>query len=84
MVVLVQLYVLLPLLVALVVRARRVAGWVLLASAALQLAMTAVSHYASWRTGVPGSCTTSTRSSSTSRVLLGYQLYVVAGLWPRC
>jgi peptidoglycan/LPS O-acetylase OafA/YrhL len=80
-VVLVQLYVLLPLLVPLVVRARRAAVWILAASALLQLGMVSVSHYASWRTGVPGTIRTIDETLLTSRVLVGYQLYVVAGLF---
>jgi len=80
-IVLVQLYVLLPLLVPLVVRARRVAGWVLLASFALQLAMVSLSHYASWRSGAPGTVRNVDEILLTSRVLLGYQFYVLAGLF---
>ncbi len=79
-VVLVQLYVLLPFVVPLVVRARRVAVPVLVVSAALQLGMTGVSHYASWRVGALGGLRNVDDVLLTSRVLLGYQFYVVAGL----
>ncbi|MGH9087483.1 MAG: acyltransferase [Acidimicrobiales bacterium] len=80
LVVLFQVYFLLPVLVWFV-RATRRHHWVVLGcSLALQLAMMGISHYASWHAGVPGTIHSVDRTLLTSRLVTGYQLYVVAGL----
>jgi peptidoglycan/LPS O-acetylase OafA/YrhL len=79
-VVLVQFYVLLPGLLWLVRFTRSHHGWVLGFSAVLQLAMVTVSHYFSWRTGTLGLARHVDLDLLTSRCIVGYQLYLVAGL----
>jgi peptidoglycan/LPS O-acetylase OafA/YrhL len=79
-VVLVQLYMLLPVLLWLVRATRNHHGWVLGASVALQLAMVTVSHYFSWHGGVLGTVRHVDVVLLTSRCIVGYQLYLVAGL----
>lgn len=80
LVVLFQVYLLLPGLVWLVRAARRHHWAVLGVSVAFQMAMMGVSHYATWHTGVPGVVKSVDRTLLTSRLIVGYQLYVVAGL----
>ncbi|HEY5245219.1 MAG TPA: acyltransferase [Acidimicrobiales bacterium] len=79
-VVLIQFYVLLPLLVWLVRVTRRYHWWVLGVSAVLQLAMMVVTHYFSWHTGVAGTIRHYDFNLTTSRVIVGYQLYLILGL----
>ena len=79
-VVLIQFYVLLPLLVWLVRVTRRTTAWVLGVSAVLQLAMMVVTHYFSWHTGVAGTIRHYDFNLTTSRVIVGYQLYLILGL----
>lgn len=80
LVVLFQVYFLLPLLVWFVRATRRHHGLVLACSLAFQLAMMGISHYAAWHGGVPGAVKSVDRTLLTSRLVVGYQLYVVAGL----
>lgn len=79
LIVLLQIYVLLPGIVWLVRRTRGHHGWVFGISLALQLAMMTVSHYFSWRTGVLGDIRGVDLTLISSRFVVGYQLYVVAG-----
>jgi len=79
-IVLIQFYVLLPLLIWLVRISRRYHWWVLGVSALFQLAMMTVSHYFSWHSGVPGTIRHYDLDLTQSRLIVGYQLYLVAGL----
>jgi peptidoglycan/LPS O-acetylase OafA/YrhL len=79
-VVLIQFYVLLPLLIWLVRVSRRHHWWVLGVSAVVQLAMMTVTHYFSWHAGVAGTIRHVDLDLTTSRVIVGYQLYLVLGL----
>lgn len=79
-VVLIQFYVLLPLLIWLVRVSRRYHWWVLGFSVALQLAMMTISHYFSWTSGLPQHIRHYDLDLTQSRFIVGYQLYIVAGL----
>ncbi len=80
LVVLFQVYVVLPALVWLVRRTRGHHGIVFGASLVLQLAMTTVSHYFSWRTGAPHMLRSVDLTLLTARYVTCYQLFVVAGV----
>lgn len=79
-VVLIQFYVLLPLLLWLVRISRRYHWWVLGVSAVLQLAMMTLSHYFTRSTGLFGHIRHYDLDLTQSRMVVGYQLYIVAGL----
>ncbi|HVX20003.1 MAG TPA: acyltransferase [Acidimicrobiales bacterium] len=79
-VVLIQFFVLLPLLIWLVRVSRRYHWWVLGGSVLLQLAMMTISHYFSWKTGVGHTIRHFDIDLTQSRLIVGYQLYIVAGL----
>ena len=79
-VVLVQFYVLLPALIWLVRTTRRYHWWVLAGSVILQLAMMTVSHYFSWQSGWLAQVRHYDLDLTQSRMIVGYQLYLVAGL----
>lgn len=81
-VVLVQFYVLLPGLLWLVRVSRRHHGKILMVSVAFQLLMGVFSHYFSSGpgTGVPGDLHQVASFLLGSRLIFGYQLYLVAGL----
>lgn len=79
-VVLVQLYVLLPALLWLVRYTRSYHGRVLGVSIVFQMAMVTISHYFSWQSGALGAVRHVDVVLLTSRCIVGYQLYLVAGL----
>jgi peptidoglycan/LPS O-acetylase OafA/YrhL len=79
LVVLFQVYLVLPGLLWLVRTTRGHHGWVLGTSLGLQLAMMTVSHYFSWHTGALHDIRAIDLRLLTSRLIVGYQLYVVAG-----
>jgi surface polysaccharide O-acyltransferase-like enzyme len=79
LVVLFQVYLVLPGVLWLLRRCRGRHGVLFGASLALQLAMMTVSHYFSWRTGAPHALRAVDLGVITPRYVTGYQLYVVAG-----
>lgn len=78
-VVLFQVYVLLPGIVWLVRRTRGHHGWVFGTSLALQLAMMTMSHYFAFSYGDWHAVRAFDTTLLTSRLIFGYQLFVVAG-----
>ncbi|MGH9110669.1 MAG: acyltransferase [Acidimicrobiales bacterium] len=80
LIVLFQIYLVLPGLVWLVRVTRRHHALVLVVSLVLQLAMMTLSHYFSRRTGVLGTVRSIDKTLITSRYIFGYQLYVVVAL----
>jgi peptidoglycan/LPS O-acetylase OafA/YrhL len=80
LVVLFQVYVVLPALLWVVRRTRGHHGVVLGVSLAVQLAMVGVSYYAAWPTGALHDLRAADFVLLGSRYVTGYQLYVVAGL----
>ncbi len=79
LVVLFQVYLVLPGIVWLVRRTRGHHHWVFAASLALQLAMMTLSHYFSFSAGFWHGLRAVDLALITSRLIVGYQLYVVAG-----
>lgn len=79
LVVLAQVYLVLPGIVWLVRRTRGYHVLVLGASLVLQLAMTTVSHYFPWHSGAPHELRSVVLTLLTPRLVTCYQLYVVAG-----
>lgn len=79
LVVLFQVYLVLPAVLWVLRRCRGHHGVLFAASLALQLAMMTLSHYFSWRTGVPRALRAADLGVITPRYVTGYQLYVVAG-----
>lgn len=79
LVVLFQVYVLLPGIVWLVQRTRGYHGWVFGASLALQLAMMTLSHYFAFSYGAWHTVRALDLTLLTSRLIFGYQLFVVVG-----
>jgi peptidoglycan/LPS O-acetylase OafA/YrhL len=79
LVVLFQVYLLLPGIVWLVRRTRGHHWWVFGASLAFQLAMMTISHYFKFPTGAWHAVRAVDLTLITSRLIVGYQLFVVAG-----
>lgn len=79
LVVLFQVYFLLPGIVWLVRRTRGHHGWVFGASLALQLAMMTLSHYFRFPTGAWHAVRAVDVTLMSSRLIVGYQLFVIAG-----
>lgn len=79
LVVLFQVYVLLPGIVWVVQRTRGYHGWVFAVSLALQLSMMTLSHYFAFSHGAWHTIRALDLTLLTSRLIFGYQLFVVAG-----
>ncbi|MGH8980117.1 MAG: acyltransferase [Acidimicrobiales bacterium] len=79
LVVLFQVYFVLPGIVWLVRRTRGHHGWVFGASLALQLAMMTLSHYFKFSFGTWHAIRAIDLTLLTSRLIFGYQLFVIAG-----
>lgn len=79
LVVLFQVYILLPGIVWLVRRTRGHHGWLFAASLAFQLAMMTLSHYFKFPTGDWHAVRAVDVTLISSRLIVGYQLFVIAG-----
>jgi peptidoglycan/LPS O-acetylase OafA/YrhL len=84
LVVLFQVYLVLPGIVWLVRRTRRCHGVLFGASLALQLGMMTVSHYFSWHTGPLHAMRAVDLVLINPRYVMGYQLYIVSGVLAAC
>lgn len=84
LVVLFQVYIVLPGVLWVLRRTRGHHAWVFAVSLALQLTMMTLSHYFSWRTGPMHAVRAVDLNVITPRYVMGYQLYIVAGALAAC